>query len=77
MHNSCILTCISHMDLRSYFHWIASMRVVFRISYKKDCIDIWKGMNIYASHVVAYLVFSFRKKCTWHCLLGVHIYFHC
>ena len=45
------------MDLRRHLHWIAWMRVVFRLSYRKDCIGIRKGIILHASHVVAYPVF--------------------
>ena len=63
------------MDLRRYLHWIAWMRVVFRISYRKDCIGIWKGMIIYASHVVAYPIFHLTKIALSIVCYGVHIYF--
>ena len=59
--NSCILTCILHMDLRRYLHWIAWMRVVFRLSYRKDRIGIQKEIYIYASHVAAYPIFNLTK----------------
>ena len=62
------------MDLRSYLHWIAWMRVVFRLSYRKDCIDI-EEMSIFASHVVAYPVFHLTKISLSIVCYGVHIYF--
>ena len=71
---SCILICILDMDLRRYLHWIAWMSVVFRISYRKDCIDI-EGIYIYASHVVAYRIFHLTKIALSIICYGVHIYF--
>ena len=73
--NICILTCISHMDSRTYFDWIAWMKVVFRISYRKDCIGIYKGIYIYASHVVEYPIFHLRKIALGIVCYGGHIYF--
>ena len=55
--NSCTLSFILDMDLRRYLHWIAWMRVVYRLSYRKDCIGIQKGIILLASHVVAYPIF--------------------
>ena len=50
------------------------MRVVFRISYRKDCIDI-ERMLFYASHVVVYPVFHLTKIGISIVCYGVHIYF--
>ena len=50
------------------------MRVLFRLSYRKDCIDI-EGMIFYASHVVAYPVFHLTKIALSIVCYGVHIYF--
>ena len=72
---SCTLSCILDMDLRRYLHWIAWMRVVFRISYRKDCIGIRKGIYIYESHVVAYPVFHLTKIALSTICYGVHFYF--
>ena len=50
------------------------MRVVFRISYRKDCIDI-EGMIFYASHVVACPIFHLTNIALRIVCYGVHIYF--
>ena len=51
------------------------MRVVFSISYRKDCISIRKGIHIYASHVVAYPILSLTKIALSIVCYGVHFYF--
>ena len=51
------------------------MRVLFRLSYRKDCIGIWKGIYFYASHVVAYPIFHLTKITLSIVCYGVHIYF--
>ena len=51
------------------------MRVVFRSPYRKDCIDIRKGIYIYASHVVAYPIFHLTKIALSIVCYGVHFYF--
>ena len=51
------------------------MRFVFRLSYRKDCIGIQKGIYIYASHVVAYPIFLLTKIALSIVCYGVHIYF--
>ena len=62
------------MELRRYLHWNSCMRVVFRISYRKDCIGIKKEIYIYASHVVAYPIFHLTKIALSIVCYGVHIY---
>ena len=69
-----MLSSILDMDLRRYLHWIAWMRVVFRISYRKDCINI-EGMIFDASHVVAYPIFHLTKIALSIVCYGVHFYF--
>ena len=51
------------------------MRVVFMLSYNKDCIGIQKGISIYASHVAAYPIFHLTKIALSIVCYGVHIYF--
>ena len=51
------------------------MRVLFRLSYRKDCIGIQKGIYIYASHVVAYPIFNLTKNALSIVCYDVHFYF--
>ena len=67
----------SYLCISCILHWHGSCIrfacwFIVKFSSRNDCTYIWR--KNFASHVVAYHVLH-STHCTWHCLLGVHIYF--